>query len=196
MKRLSLLMAIAAIALTPLAVHAQMRPTALDFIPPTYVEQLINSFWGIMVTVIVGVLGSAGAWLSYRLNRFFNIQDVEKQKQTERMIRDLLHDAVFSGVKYASTQLGYTIDLNGPPPKEWTDMVVGYVRSKSPDTAIAAKASDEDLKEIAISKLPDLKSLVEKAFNDITVKVPVLTKPVQPAKPPATKPPAARSKGK
>jgi len=124
----------------------------------------------LVVTLATALVGVATTVVTVRLNSWFGITNEIQQRANEQLIRNVLHDAVWSAVKYAAQQTGLTADqlaaINDAQgttatSKEFIDVALGYVRSKNPDTAAAAGLApdakgDAGLTEIILSKVPDL----------------------------------------
>jgi hypothetical protein len=133
----------------------------------------------LVVTVATALIGVATTVVTVRLNSWFGITNDTAQRANEQLVRNVLHDAVWSAVKYAAMKTGLTLDqlsaisaggsASSLTSKEFIDVALAYVRSKNPDTAAAAglapgASGDAGLTEIIISKVPDLiKMLVEAA---------------------------------
>jgi hypothetical protein len=144
---------------------------------PTIWSSLLTSLLPLVVTVVTALVGIATTVITVRLNSWFGLTNENQQRANEQLIRNVLHDAVWSAVKYAAQKTGLTADqlagINGAAgpstltTKEFIDVAIGYVRSKNPDTAVAAglppgAKGDAGLTEIIVSKVPDLlKILVE-----------------------------------
>lgn len=132
------------------------------------------SFLPLVLTVATTLVGVATTVITVRLNSFFGITNDTAQKANEQLVRNVLHDAVWSAVKYAAQKTGMSTEqlaaIDGPTStsplaKEFTDVAIGYVRSKNPDTVVAAGLTpdakgDAGLTEIILSKVPDLIKLM------------------------------------
>lgn len=121
-----------------------------------------------LILAITGLIGTITTILAAKLNSWFNITNELQARANEALIRDVLHNAVWSAVKFAATKAGVTLpDLeaaakgNATLPKIFVDTAIDYVRTKNPDTAAEAGLTpdakgDKQLSEIILSKVPDL----------------------------------------
>jgi hypothetical protein len=145
--------------------------------PNTIWTDLWASVAPTVVIAITGLIGVLTTIITVRLNRWFGITNEIQMRANEQIIRNVLHEAVWSAVKFAAQKTGLTAEQlaaltgspQGAPSKEFIDVAIDYVRSKNPDTAEAAGLApgakgDAGLTEIIVSKVPDLlKILVEAA---------------------------------
>lgn len=132
-------------------------PVSVVVTEPSFTQTLWANVQGPLTALLSATLITVAGWLAVKVNTFFNVTNKAQQQQNEVIIRNILHDAVWSAVKFASQKAGVTIDelaSPGLPPKQFVDSAVEYVRSKNPDAA--AGVSDADLREIIVSKVPDL----------------------------------------
>lgn len=117
-----------------------------------------------LILAITGLIGTLATILAAKLNAWFNVTNEIQVRANEVLIRNVLHDAVWSAVKVAAVKTGVTLpQLNGtaPMPKVFMDTAIDYVRTKNPDTAVAAglmpdAEGNKNLSEIILSKVPDL----------------------------------------
>lgn len=131
---------------------------------PTFTQVLWENIQGPLNAALTIIIGSAATWLAFQVNTFFNVTNEAQRKANEVVIRNVLHEAVWSAAKYASQKTGVTLEelqAPGMPSKAFIDTAIDYVRTKNPDTAAAAglspgPAGDKGLAEIIISKIPDL----------------------------------------
>lgn len=145
----------------------------------------MTDFWASiqepLIALLTLIVGAAVSWLSVRINTFFNFTNEAQRKANEIVIRNVLHEAVWSAVKFALTKTNMSLPSlkDGMPSKEFIDIAVDYVRTKNPDTAAAAglspgAAGDKGLTEIIVSKIPDLiKMLTDATTTNVTVKAPI-----------------------
>lgn len=142
---------------------------------PWWVE-FLNSIAPAVTLAITGLIATLATILAVRLNSWFGITNELQARTNEALIRDVLHNAVWSAVKMAATKTGLTlpelgrvvsgdISLN----KAFIETAIEYVRSKNPDTAAAAGLTpdakgDKGLTDIITSKLPDLIKMLTDAL--------------------------------
>lgn len=145
----------------------------------------MTDFWASIqapvLVLLTTVVTAAAGWLAVQINTFFNVTNEAQRKANEVVIRNVLHEAVWSAVKFALTKTNMSLPAlkDGMPSKEFIDIAVEYVRTKNPDTAAAAgltpgAAGDKGLTEIIVSKVPDLiKMLTDATTTNVTVKAPI-----------------------
>lgn len=168
-----------------LAPLAFAQTTIVEVAPPTFLDNMWAQLQAPVLLLLTTVVTAAAGWLAVKVNTFFNVTNEAQQKANEVVIRNVLHEAVWSAVKYALTKTNMSLPVlkDGMPSKEFIDIAIDYVRTKNPDTAAAAglspsPAGDKGLTEIIVSKVPDLiKMLTEATTTNVTVKAPVAAKP-------------------
>jgi hypothetical protein len=114
--------------------------------------------WGVvqpLVALFISIVGPvAVTWISLRLVALLKINDENAKKELERKIRDALHDSAANALKFALAKSGMPLAV--APAGAVISEAIEYVRSKNPDTAAEAGVSDNDLREIILSKVPDV----------------------------------------
>lgn len=113
------------------------------------VQPLVVLFLSIVAPALV-------TWLAVRLAGLLKISDANAQKELEAKIRTALHAAALNGLKFAMTRAGLPSVVPGVLPPTVIAEAIGYVRTKSPDTAAQAGVGDRDLEQIILSKVPDV----------------------------------------
>ncbi len=136
-------------------------------------NSIMNDLWASIqapvLLLLTTVITAAAGWLAVKVNTFFNVTNEAQARANEVVIRNVLHEAVWSAAKYALQKTGLKIEdlKTGMPSKEFTQIAIDYIRTKNPDTASAAGMTstpkgDDALSEIITSKIPDLvKMLME-----------------------------------
>jgi hypothetical protein len=136
-------------------------------------NSIMNDLWASIqapvLLLLTTVITAAAGWLAVKVNTFFNVTNEAQARANEVVIRNVLHEAVWSAAKYALQKTGLKIEdlKTGMPSKEFTQIAIDYIRTKNPDTAAAAGLTptpkgDDALSEIITSKIPDLvKMLME-----------------------------------
>lgn len=132
-------------AVAPALAQASAVPTSVWEV----VFPIVSSVVGVIATVFI-------PWLAYRLVGMLNIQDESKKKALEAQIAAALHQAAENGLKYAMSKLGYVPQAGVPIPDYILAEAAKYVRDKNPNTAAEAGVSDQGLKEIILSKVPNV----------------------------------------
>lgn len=129
----------------------------------------LYTIWTIVQPIVVtlaSVIGPAIAvWLAAQVSRLLSVTDEVKRKELEERLRNALHEAASNGLKYALSKYGLgsaasiATALASPTTVE---AAIQYIRDKNPEAAAAFNLRDEDLKQIVLSKVPDVTAIVEK----------------------------------
>lgn len=183
-----LLLAFTAVAIAQTAA-APTRPTMSPI-----AESFIHMAMPYVAVGLGAIITAITSVVALRINTFFGIKNEEQQKLTEKVTRDVLHDAIWSGVKYALQKTGATLTPGEIPDNVFITAAMDYVHSKNPDTA--AKVSDDDLHEIIVSKVPDLIKMLTDQVN-VTNKIQpqiIAPAPIAPAPSKSASTTAARPK--
>jgi len=131
-------------------------------------NDLAAIIWAFMSPILLSlgsILGPIIAvWLAAKVTSLMNISDANKRKELEEKLRDALHQSALNGLKYAAAKyagrlhgFGF-LDLVQP---EILSTATEYIRNKNPDATDAFNLSDRDLHEIIMTKIPDVKALLE-----------------------------------
>lgn len=147
-------------------------PVSVTVTEPSFTQTLWANVQGPLTALLSAVLIAAASWLAVKVNTFFNVTNAAQQKQNEVIIRNILHDAAWSAVKYASQKTGVTIEelqAPGMPPQKFINAAVDYIHSKNPDASKGITA--ENLEEIVVSKVPDLIAQQQQAPLPVVVPV-------------------------
>ncbi|MBZ9653566.1 hypothetical protein [Phyllobacterium lublinensis] len=128
--------------------------------PPAW----FNEIWVILQPVIVMLVSTVGpiliTWLAAKLAFLLQSTDEAKRNEIEERLRVALHTSAFNALKYAASRSGIQLPdmLSSASPAVLS--AIDYIRSKNPDAVDAFKLSNEQLAEIVISKLPDVKAII------------------------------------
>lgn len=155
------------LALGVLLIAALIHPALAETSTPVVSA---NSFWYVIwgiiqpiATTIATIVGPVLAvWLSAKLASFLNISDEVKRQEIEEKLRKALHESALNGLKYAFSIHGK--ESQGLPSllkSEIINTAVRYVMDKNPDATAAFHLNDTSLKEIIISKIPDVKAILD-----------------------------------
>lgn len=118
-----------------------------------------------LVVLLVSTVGPAlVAWVSYRLVALLKISDENAKKEMEAKVRDALHQAALNGLKYALTKAGLPASgLSGKPSPAILGDALDYVLTKNPETVQQAGVATGDIRQIILSKVPDVIAMVTAA---------------------------------
>jgi hypothetical protein len=125
---------------------------------PSTTPNLIADLWAIVFPVVSLLVATIGpilvGWLAKRLSDRLTLLDDNSRKEFEARVRDALHHAALNALKFALTKTGLPVAEITKPAV--IAEAVDYIRSKSPDTAKEAGLNNEGLREIILSKVPDV----------------------------------------
>ncbi|MEK1890800.1 MAG: hypothetical protein AAAB35_25205 [Phyllobacterium sp.] len=130
----------------------------------------LYDIWQIVQPVVVMLVSTAGpilvTWLAAKLAALLQSTDEAKRKEIEERLRLALHTSAFNALKYAASRAGIQLpDALSSISPAVVD-AIDYIRSKNPDAIDAFKLSNEQLAEIVISKLPDVKAIIAAGLPD------------------------------
>lgn len=120
--------------------------------PPTFLDQALT----VIVPAALLVIAALATWIAKKVSGFLNIKDETERQKFETNLRDTLHTAMEAGVKMMIAKKGVTLTPDAPPPPDIISGAVEYVKEKNPETIKKIGASDKVLKDIALSKIPDI----------------------------------------
>lgn len=124
----------------------------------------LYDIWLIVQPVMVMLVSTVGpilvTWLAAKLAALLQSTDEAKRKEIEERLRVALHTSAFNALKYAASRAGIQLpDALSVASPSVVD-AIDYIRSKNPDAIDAFNLSNEQLAEIVISKLPDVKAIL------------------------------------
>lgn len=123
----------------------------------------LKAVWDIvqpLVMLFVSIVGPVlVSWLAYKIVSFLNIRDENEQKALELKIRDALHQSALNALKYAWAKSGITDPTKITSP-EVIKTAVEYIKDKNPETVEKTGLSTDGLKDIVLSKVPDVIGMV------------------------------------
>ena len=113
------------------------------------------------ILIIVGtpIATFVGGWIAVKVSTLLSKNDEVARLKIEGELRNALHAAALNGLKYAMTRAG--IPSGATPTATVIAEAIDYIRTKSPDTAKQAGASDVDLEQIILSKFPDVIGMIK-----------------------------------
>lgn len=113
--------------------------------------------WSIVQPVVVLLVSTVGpvlvTWISARLISLLKVSDDAKRAEVEARLRDALHQSAMNALKYALAKSGATPSLIG---STLISEAVRYVEDKNPEALDKLNVSSDGLREIIMSKVPDL----------------------------------------
>lgn len=117
--------------------------------------------WQILQPIIVLLVSTVGpifvAWISARLIAVLKVTDEKKQLEIEAQLRDALHASALNALKYAVAKSGIGTALM---PAAITETMIAnaanYVQDKNPDALAKLGVRTDALRDIIISKVPDV----------------------------------------
>lgn len=113
--------------------------------------------WSIVQPVVVLLVSTVGpvlvTWISARLISLLKVSDEAKKAEVEARLREALHQSAMNALKYAMTKYGA-----GSAAASATLMAeaVRYVEDKNPEALLKLNVNREGLRDIIMSKIPDL----------------------------------------
>lgn len=112
--------------------------------------------WNIVQPVVVLLVSTVGpvlvTWISARLISLLKVADEAKKAEVEARLRDALHQSAMNALKFAVSKAGIGAAMSGPVLAE----AIRYVEEKNPETLRKLDVPTDALREIIMSKLPDL----------------------------------------
>lgn len=147
-------------------VQAQAQTGAVS---PGVLDSLVAQFAPMLVTVVGTLLAGIVAAVLLKLRTVLGVQQENAKVAGEVQDRNVLHDAAWSAAKYAAQVTGAELKEGAIPPKDFIEAGIKYVRDKNPD--VTKGQGDNVLKDILISKVPDLLKLATpSAVTEVVVK--------------------------
>lgn len=166
MNRIRILTAALLLAIVVTKVTAQ---TPAGGVSPGVLDSLVAQFAPMLVTVVGTLLAGIVAAVLLKLRTVLGVQQENAKVAGEVQDRNVLHDAAWSAAKYAAQVTGAELKDGVVPPKDFIEAGIKYVRDKNPD--VTKGQGDNVLKDILISKVPDLLKLATpSAVTEVVVK--------------------------
>lgn len=124
------------------------------------VEPVVTLFAGIIVPIVF-------VWLSRKLETWLSIKTVDQQADFEAKLRDALHKSAETALKLVLVKAGATgaitasavTDLLNASPTAMPSAVAS-VKTKNPDAVQFLGVSDDSIRDIIISKIPEIVALL------------------------------------
>ena len=152
-----------ALAFVCLAAFVFAPAWAQDAGPVIAPSSIWYELWTVVQPVIVLLVSTVGpvlvTWIGARLIALLKISDEKQRIEIEARLRAALHESALNALKYAITKTGLPLK---------TDAVSGavlgiaadYVMQKNPDALAKLGVGSSALREIILSKVPDLAKAV------------------------------------
>lgn len=115
--------------------------------------------WVIVQPIVVLFFSTVGpvlvTWIAARVISLLKVADQAKQAEIEARLREALHQSAMNALKFAITKSGISTYPSTMAPTVISD-AIRYVEEKNPDTLKKLDVPTDALREIILSKLPDL----------------------------------------
>lgn len=123
-------------------------------------QSIINDIWQIVQPLVVLFVSIVGpvlvTWISSRVLAVLKVQDEKQKLEIEAKLREALHQSALNALKYAVTKTGVPLGVIGGAGGVTIDAAADYVRQKNPEALAKLGVSSDALKEIIMSKVPDV----------------------------------------
>ncbi|SMD18046.1 hypothetical protein [Rhizobium sp. RU36D] len=132
---------------------------AAEALPAVGAPSIWPELWAIVqpvVAVFFSLVGPALAtWIAVRLLAVLKISDDAKRLEIEAQLRQALHQSAANALRYAMAKSGLTTSAATIAPAVLKE-AVRYVEDKNPDALARLDVSPDALRDIIMSKVPDL----------------------------------------
>ncbi|MBO0142245.1 hypothetical protein JZX87_13845 [Agrobacterium sp. Ap1] len=116
--------------------------------------------WEIVQPIVVLLVSTVGpvlvGWISARLLAVLKVTDEKQRLEVEGKLRDAIHQAALNALKFALARGGVRAAAPSLVTGEIISEAIGYVRSKNPDALEKLGVDQSALRDIIISKVPDI----------------------------------------
>ena len=114
--------------------------------------------WSILQPIVVLLVSTVGpvlvAWIAARLLALMKISDEKQKLELEAKLREALHQSAGNALKYALAKAG--LPAGGAIGAAVIADALRYVEEKNPDALNKLDVHTEALRDIILSKVPDL----------------------------------------
>lgn len=132
---------------------------AQDAAPVIAPSSIWFDLWSIVQPVVVLLVSTVGpvlvTWISARIISFLKVSDQAKQAEIEAHLRDALHQSAMNALKYAMAKTNIAPSMIGATV---ISEAVKYVEDKNPEALAKLNVHGDALRDIIMSKVPDLMS--------------------------------------
>lgn len=131
-----------------------VAPTSVFYDLWTIVQPLVVLFVSIVGPVLV-------TWIAARLINLLKVTDDKQKMEIETRLRDALHQSASNALKYAMAKAGMPPIFNAVVSSDVIADAVAYVHEKNPDAVTGLGVNAEALRDIILSKVPDILKAVK-----------------------------------
>lgn len=116
--------------------------------------------WNIVQPLVVLLVSTVGpvlaTWIAARLIALLKVNDEKQKLEIEAKLRDALHQSAANALKFAFAKSGVSaVAITGAVMGE----AIRYVEEKNPDALVKLGVHQDALRDIILSKVPDLYQL-------------------------------------
>ncbi|NTF32290.1 hypothetical protein [Rhizobium skierniewicense] len=120
--------------------------------------------WTIVQPIVVLLVSTVGpalvGWISFRIASLLKITDEKQRIEIESQLNIALHHSAWNAVKYALTKGGIPTPGGIVSPTVIADAMT-YVTEKNPDALKKLGVDQQALKDIIMSKIPDVRQAAQ-----------------------------------
>ena len=114
-----------------------------------------------LTQLVVSMTGIVGLpWITGQIISRLHIKNTETANAVEAQLRDALHKSALNAVNYTVSKFGLPTSGATSLSADMVKTAVDYVKTKNPDAIKKFGASDFDLEQIVVSKLPQVTAVV------------------------------------
>jgi Mn2+/Fe2+ NRAMP family transporter len=115
--------------------------------------QIIQPTVAVLITTVGPVIGF---WISARVIALLKVTDENKKLEIEAKLREALHQSAFNALNFALAKGGVRAVAPGLVAGEAISEAIKYVQEKNPETLAKLGVDQSALKDIIVSKVPDI----------------------------------------
>ncbi len=149
-----------AAALFVIAVFLPMLSYAQAAEPIVAPSSILFDVWTIVQPLIVlvgSIVGPAFAtWISLRIVSVLKLTDEKRKLEIEAQLRDALHQSAANALKFALAKARITAIAPGLLTASMVADAAAYVAEKNPDAISRLNVNGDALRDIILSKAPDI----------------------------------------
>ena len=135
---------------------------AQDAVPVVARSSIWFDLWQILQPLVVLFVSIVGpvlvTWIGARVIALLKITDQAKQLEVEAQLRDALHASAANAIRFAIAKANLMPGALISP--QLIETAATYVVEKNPEALAKLKVSEDALREIITSKVPDLVKVV------------------------------------
>lgn len=153
---LKILVGMAIVCLAAFIIAPAWAQDAQPVIAPSSVW---SELWTIVQPVVVLLVSTVGpvlvTWIAARIISLLKVTDEKQRVEIETNLRNALHQSALNAIRYAFTKAGLP-NVAGQMTDTVLNEAVAYVTDKNPDTLRKLGVDQAALKEILLSKIPEV----------------------------------------